>query len=455
MTTKAYLVFAVVLRTAFAVVLVNAPFWWMEQSQFLNRGFFGLDSLIALSVMVVQPLIGRAVLVLAWIFDAVVAKSLTYHFQSPLDFIASARFASTIDWVSFFEPDLISLILPFVVAMVLLPLIIGNSRSVLPFLFAVLLGLAVLDALNGTSRLSTTDQRHLPSNIAGSPALTLSLSLIDQINASSLRQLPESETAAALVNLPEWANEHPEGRVLLVVVESMGAPMEPMLQAYLDSLMHSKSHQTQISKLPFRGSTTSAELRILCGLLGHYSKLKASDGSRCLPAQLNRQGWSTIGMHGFSASMFDRKVWWPLSGLQQLAFVDSPFLDEAGRCGTAFSGACDSEVLDAAGRWLQEGESRFAYVLTLNTHLPIGTVTVPPDLQQICETNKVDIDACQLVSGIGKVLNAIIRVVEHSRKPTLALVIGDHAPPFNSLQARLSFSQQVTPAYVLRPNYSD
>jgi hypothetical protein len=454
MRTNILLMFMALLRAILAIIMINAPFWWMEQSHISNRPLFNVDAILVLSLMVFRPLIGSCLLVFAWMFDAIVAKSLIYHFKSPLDLIASARFAYEVDWMSFlYSGDTYSIFL-FLFILMLLPSIIWRKRLVLPFFLAIILSVAAIDVYNGTSRLSSSDQRRFPINVAGSPLLTLSLNVMDQAAFSPLRSLHKKEIGFSISDVQAWASRNPSGGILLVVVESLGAPVEPALQEWLDRRMYSKSHQIQKYEAPFNGSTTYAELRILCGLYGHYSSMTAAEGTSCLPAQLSRLGWSTNGIHGFSARFFNRKVWWPLVGLEQLTFMDSPLLVKESMCGSAFYGVCDKEVLNYAGRWLNSGERRFAYVLTLNTHLPLDEGTVPQELEQICKTKMVDFHACRLVAELGKVLDEIILVLENSQTPILALVVGDHAPPFNSLASRSVFSQEVTPAYLLHPNYS-
>lgn len=441
------------MRALMAMLLVNAPFWWLGHSRFLSRAVTDLDSLVALAVMAVRPLLGGALLVLAWLLDAVVSQSLAYHFQSPLEFIQSIRFATVIGWSGFIDLQLLAVLLPFAGALGLLLVLVGRCRPVAPLLLISAMALAVVDVLNGSSLLSSGDEWRAEVNVAGSPAATIGRLALQGVAPAPLRRLPEASTARAMTDLPRWASEHSDGAILVVVVESMGAPLEPALQSWLDGRLHSPRHSVVATRLPFQGSTTSGELRSLCALTGYYGRLGAAEGEGCLPAQLARLGWSTLGLHGFSERMFDRRSWWPRLGLQQMAFVDDSLLAEAGRCGSAFVGACDADVLAAAGRWLREGGRRFAYVLTLNTHLPLPPVpaAVPPELQSVCDAHAVDGDACHLVAALGAVLDAIAQQVAASPRPLLAVVVGDHAPPFNRHEARAAFSPRQVPAYLMQP----
>jgi hypothetical protein len=298
--------------------------------------------------------------------------------------------------------------------------------------------------------LTLRDGWRLPFNLAGSPATTVAVLVAHSSAVKPLRNLPSSETIQGLVDVPSWAARHPGRAVLVVIVESLGAPVQPTLRSWLDTRVAPTGYEVRLADLPFRGSTTSGELRALCKVAGHYQSLDLAVRSQCLPARLATLGWESTGLHGFSRRMFDRESWWPKLGLGSTHFVDSPWLADAPRCGGAFGGACDAFLVERALGWLEKG-NRFAYVLTLNTHLPLPPTPVPPELAGICKELATPPAACALVGALGRVLtNVATRVSMSSRRP-LVLVVGDHAPPFKVRETRQAFRQDVVPAYALVP----
>jgi hypothetical protein len=133
---------------------------------------------------------------------------------------------------------------------------------------AALLGL--VDAANGSSMLTLRDGWRLSFNLAGSPATTVAVLVARSSAVKGLRNLPSSETLEGLVDVPSWTARHPGRAVLVVIVESLGAPVQPALRSWLDTRVASTSYEVRLVDLPLRGSTTSGELRALCKVAGHY-----------------------------------------------------------------------------------------------------------------------------------------------------------------------------------------
>jgi hypothetical protein len=441
-------------RFVTAIILVNAPFWLLATQFFLGRAFLNLDLGIAICLLPRHPAGGFALLALGWGIDWLSSQSMTFHFGSPLEFIHSLQFASALRLREFASWSTPLLFAPFLVCCVLAASVVRGQRKLWRPAVVFTALMVGIDALNGSSMLSRHDDLRVGMNIAGSPWTALALSgLTSEPAGTPLSALPPDESAQGLVDIPGWAQLHPEGGVLFVVVESMGSPDVPEIRRWLSGQLVDEHIRTRYlvreADLPFRGSTTAGELRSMCALGGSYRRLDASSGSRCLPAKLKELGWATVGMHGFSGRVFSREVWWPLIGLQSIYFIDAPEFGDL-RCGEVFRGVCDNRLVDIGIEALKPGR-RFVYLLTVNTHLPLASAGVDGDLGAMCERHGQSREACHMFSRLGGVLRHIRNALATQNEAPLVVVVGDHAPPFNSLESRRSFSEDKVPAFVLLP----
>ena len=234
------------------------------------------------------------------------------------------------------------------------------------------------------------------------------------------------------------------------MVESLGIPTDTVPREWLDHRLNSKKFNVSAFEISFRGATTSGELRSLCGLEGSYTALNLSNTESCLPRLLAKNDWRITGFHGFSQRMFDRQSWWPLIGLEQSSFMESPDVLALGRCGNAFRGACDKDLLKLAVGHAAVPKS-FVYVLTLGTHLPVLPVDIPPTLSSICDQRRLPANACRHIAALGDVLSNVITSTEALPTTPLVVVVGDHAPPFSDLEERSSFKQDRVPGFILEP----
>jgi phosphoglycerol transferase MdoB-like AlkP superfamily enzyme len=234
----------------------------------------------------------------------------------------------------------------------------------------------------------------------------------------------------------------------------MGWHSDPDMRDWLRDQLFDESvrasYQLREIAVPFRGSTTAAELRELCGLYGSYRSLDAKTASECLPAKLAHLGWTTVGLHGFASHMFDRATWWPILGLQTQRFAEELTTPDGMRCGGAFAGVCDSTLIETA---FAEARSprHLVYALTLNSHLPLSPIKVPDDLRQRCLIARAGSEVCQLSATIGIGLTTLRNQLVRPGARPVVVVVGDHAPPFASLQDRNQYSPEKVPAFILTP----
>jgi hypothetical protein len=438
------------------VTLANLPFWVLAWSYFLSRPVFNADAALALAGASLGATGMALCLIVAWALDATQAMSLAYHFHSTPDFAAAAKYVQLLHVGDFFSMPVIAVGLLFTAVTFAMVMLARLRRPRVWALVAVTGALVAVDVANGSGlpALLGSDRVRLSLNVQGSPLLNLvSASLHAREQASApLANLPAGDTP--MPEVVDWAWRHPDGRVLIVLVESWGWHVDPALRAWTArALTLAGDGQTQrfdvrMTSVPFRGSTTAGELRTLCGLSGHYSRLNAAQAARCLPNQLAAMGFDSVGLHGFSSRMFERHHWWPMLGLSRSIFIEDMAAD-APRCGSAFEGACDAHLLALAAAELKP--RRLVYALTLNTHLPLKSMVLPPDLQALCRARRTSEAVCQLTGQLQQVLEQVAAVIARTRGPALIVVAGDHSPPFLRDSDRQAFSPTDAPSVILIP----
>jgi hypothetical protein len=246
--------------------------------------------------------------------------------------------------------------------------------------------------------------------------------------------------------------------VLIVVVEAMGQPTSPALQAKLRSMWLRPElagrYEMSSGLTDYYGSTTSGELRELCQRWGDYREISTPQPD-CLPSRLARLGYQTSSIHAFEASFFDRPNWYPLVGIQRMSWGQDLMSQGVAPCPTVFAGACDRDVPALIGRQLKAAEQpQFVYWLTLNSHLPVeeskqlGTAN--------CRQLGPELDAdlpmvCRLFAIWGDTSAALTKLLsDPDLPPTDVLIVGDHMPPFTLQRARVQFAPDQVPWYYLR-----
>ncbi|CAN5739023.1 LTA synthase family protein [soil metagenome] len=440
-------------RVLIAFGLLNAPFWWLAQSNFLSRSWFNVDLLIPLLMATFSPLAGLVCLALLWALDMAVSQSLAWHFHSPFEFIRSIEFLPSVHLAGYVAPGRLAMSAPFVLCAALAILITRKVKTVWRSAIVIFVVVALIDVFNGSSFFWFSATRPLPGNVAGS-AVKMTVSSMLGASDESLRRLPPGTSLASKVDVRAWALAHPDRSVMIVLIESMGLHQDPRMRAWLreqlaDAPTLERFDLREID-VPFRGSTTAAELRELCDLEGSYRSLNTRSGATCLPHVFDAMGWQSIGLHGFSRRMFMRGKWWESTGLQRRLFAEDLAIPNQVLCGGAFEGICDADVLRRAAREASEPK-KFVYVVTLNSHLPLGPTSVPLRLDAVCKAADVGTNACDLTAVDGHALQALREALLAVERRPLVLVVGDHAPPFTDLYTRQQYSQTMVPGFALIP----
>ncbi|MGI9350029.1 MAG: sulfatase-like hydrolase/transferase [Rhizobiaceae bacterium] len=254
--------------------------------------------------------------------------------------------------------------------------------------------------------------------------------------------------------------------LLIVMVEGLGAFVDDNHRALFDEKLTANLPENRFTFTRgnnfFKGSTTGAAARELCGFWGDYLDFLENteiDSEMCLPNILADHGYKTSAYHAFGTHMFLRDQWYPKIGFKSLHFQDE-LLQEAGeklpgRCGSVFSGLCDLEVADLVKSELtnDEDDPKFVYWLTLNTHIPyVKEINGPLQCNSanaaigndtVCELTELWLEVMEKVNEIA---------TDPNLPPTDILIVGDHHTPLWERDAKDHFILNKVDWYLLRDN---
>jgi phosphoglycerol transferase MdoB-like AlkP superfamily enzyme len=213
---------------------------------------------------------------------------------------------------------------------------------------------------------------------------------------------------------------------------------------------------------PFYGGTVAGEARELCGnSVGLYLlKASASELEGCLPKRMAALGYSNIAVHGMSGNMFERSTWWKTIGFNERLFNDRFKEQGLPDCLGAFIGTCDSSIAEWIGKRLENKDvgPDFIYWVTLNSHLP---VLVPSPLKSGAPclatlSLSPDTSLCSWYQLVANVHQSAARLaMSKLARPTVFVIVGDHAPPFADSDIARQFSSTVVPYVVLSPRQKE
>jgi len=331
--------------------------------------------------------------------------------------------------------------------------------------FAVLA--SAIDLVDGQNFLWRKDATLTPYRLARSPLLVLAMwetsSIRKGADARTATNLPmKSASAEAISFLSREPKNADSPNVVLILVESWGLPLDSQLangltQPFGDPRLRN-DYEVSSGAVPFSGLTVPGEARELCHSTAGFEILNRASAmaSNCLPALFHQRGYENLAVHGFLGQMFHRNVWYPQLGFDQSVF--KPDLEELGLpdCPGAFPGTCDTSIAEWIGRRLQTPASkpRFIYWVTLNSHLPEPSHPNLPD-DGLCAT-EVQLQSSSALCSWFRLVRAEHQAVEkmallQTARPTLFILVGDHAPPFSNPALRAQFSSTEVPFVMLMP----
>lgn len=472
----------------FYAIGANLPFWYAHWAAgMLPLGWMCLEYLlVGLAGLWLPTGITVALMLLAIIADVVSAISGTFYL-TPLECI---QFSGSLTNLAIRRIVLLSMALLLIaISLSMVALLSVRCNSVAARRRAAL-GLCVLAVCIGLFDLAASRVDALASKQGGPPlahkerfrrydSLWLgrytvarlwreqrSLNVPSWVSTSASAQGTSmghaSSFATAAVGIETAMPAATRPNLVVVLVESWGTESDAAVRDRITKPYREadllKKYEVRQGTVPFRGGTIGGEMRELCGstlglrVLGmNQQKLQ-----HCLPSKLDFLGYRSTAVHGMSGSMFDRVHWWPRMGFQQVWFRDRLAAAGLPLCKGPYIGICD----DAIASWMiprlqtRELEPQFLYWVTLNSHLPISLATDVAGAPA-CDTEenlRAYPELCSWSKLIWRVHYSVAHLAMQTlARPTVFLLVGDHAPPFGNAEIRNQFSSAEVPYLLLTP----
>jgi hypothetical protein len=432
-------------------------------------GYFNLElAAIGILVVAISPLPIWILLLCATALDIVSSISWTYMLP-PFDLLQSAR--SVGEYLPSHVWALAAVVLALAVGslasvVVLSRLESGHERRMAALILGTFSACCIITDLK-TGQIRTFH----PDKLVGSIRLTrepLRVLRLAQRYGGRFAGGPVApfDRASTLpiqrVSMDSFGQQLNRPNVVLVLVESWGKPLsrdvdESLVRPYMSDRIQRK-YTVSVGTVGFYGPTVAGEARELCGSTMGFEIIHATSAQlkSCLPAWFRQMNYHTTAIHGFAGGMFQRKDWYARAGFEERWFREGLAQEGLARCTGAFPGICDAAVPGWIGRHLlaREDSPQFVYWVTLNSHLPVPVPNAVRDSPTCSGTLPATFDAplCswyQLIFNVHRSVSEL--ALAPSSRPTIFIVVGDHAPPFSNNERRRQFSGSVVPYVVLMP----
>ncbi len=251
--------------------------------------------------------------------------------------------------------------------------------------------------------------------------------------------------------------------LVLITVESWGLMHDSALRGSLAASFSRaevlRKYVVDEGSVPFVGNTIFGESRDLCGNLfsGGPENATGEELNSCYPARFAAAGYDTVGIHGFTPSMYGRDNWFPRIGFKKILFA--PQLTALGMrtCVGGFVGTCDADIAGYVhGQILNTSPEhpKFLHWMTLDSHLPVDPTRLAISGRD-CDSAPLlaeDSTVCAWHTLVRRVNETIATIAaDPALRPTVFVVTGDHAPPFYRSKRRSLFSQNHVPYVILKP----
>jgi hypothetical protein len=445
--------------------------YWREAGSLIYyRGWINIEYLLLLGIAYLFPSWGTIALLTAEMCVAMVEPIAHLYYFSQNNALHYVLYLQYIPIYRLIGYACLLLVYAIGTAMVLRISLGNHRRQWAKQMVCVLLGLCLLaatvDLLLGRfnryhvgPQLGDVDVRR--TIILRAPVSTILYGVFLGVShaRSTSSQPLNSALSQAMAEIP--VSSKPD--VVLVLTESWGlanddrvnqAQMQPYRNPAIDAI-----YRVQTGSVHFAGPTVTGETRELCGDSQGLASINGPDEyfARCWPARLKGAGYQTFAVHGFASGMFNRWLWYRMFGFDNRTFLPELKQNGAAMCGGAYLGICDANVAHWIGdRLLTHRDERpdFVYWVTLNSHLPVPRQLQNLSLQQ-CAALGIDQQQslCTWFTLVLRVQQSVARIaLSPGLRPTVFVIVGDHAPPFLRSETRNQFSQTMVPFVVLIPH---
>jgi hypothetical protein len=475
---------------AFYAVLANIPYWFAAREfGFSPLGWFCVQYVVVGLVALVVPRFVSASLLLAIIFADLmcgICRSYNLPIQATLQNISAAD-AFTGTRLAYAAATILLAVLGAVISLFLSGNALAKNQRRRAAVCLLAFGLFIVgtdtfsihlatghlpDFVRLTTGADGVDLRmsHMPK-LARIPVIRLvrmvvaehAIRVAEKIDGASVAAVPSAmEVGLRNAGILSDRKNGESPNLVLVVVESWGLARdsqlkEAMVQPYREPDLLARYEVIQGS-VPFDGMTIPGEARELCGSSFGYHLLNAtaSELKGCLPDRLAARGYYDIALHGMNGHMFNRSEWYRTIGFQETWFHEGLKQQGMPDCMGALIGTCDADVAAWIGRRLEEDSPQpyFIHWMTLNSHLPVFVPSTlshgAPCLADLSLTPNTPL--CPWYQLIANVHQSVSQIAMGKLdRPTVFIIVGDHAPPFGDPALRNKFSQSDVPYVVLLP----
>jgi hypothetical protein len=250
------------------------------------------------------------------------------------------------------------------------------------------------------------------------------------------------------------------GNQLLIIMESWGLPAEKKTKEKLKSVLFKKAHENgwtaSFGHTPFRGTTTSSELRELLNVRGDYRYLINADSARQVESIFNikkAQGYFNVAVHSFTGKMFERAIWWKNIGIDSACFLETVvfhrgYSNHELNHTTPFLSLNDEDAfLFLTANTSPASQKKFGYLLTENSHLPFYDDKVAENDNDILDFKGLSPEANSQMRRIQELIFFFMH--ESGDQWSKILIVGDHIPPCLKSSDRIFYFQDKTPFLIL------
>lgn len=469
-------------------VMPNLPFWMgAQRAGVAVPAWFNLDALgLGLVALFVRP--GWLVAAMAgdFLLDVAYAIRATYGTDYTDIFLSFRYFFSAFAWQELLRYTAIVTLAMAGIGWVWMgwrPQIRGRERLLLVAVMVAVLApaawqvrgerLAAQTQMQANAARGYVDTaqtaasyRRIGARVLNSPVLALVHAWRNERMGATLaganqRPMLPAASAAALA-MPLLAQAQRPANLVVVLVESWGAALDPALRDALAAPFASAAvearYQVRTGLVGFRGATPEGELRELCGA-------KPAPGSRvapspaallaCLGPVLRARGYQTTAMDSATAFWPGGDRWYQALGFDNV--LDYPKLRGLGLApftAGPFRAVRDDQVAALLPGLLEhKAAPQFVFFLTLGAHMPVH-LPLPAGFDADCSVataTHTSATACGWYRIERNTLGAVAAAALAPQLPrTVFVVVGDHAPPFADSTTEY-FSPTQVPYALLEP----
>jgi hypothetical protein len=454
------------------LVLPNLFFFLVGREFFINRARINSDYLLLwIASSYLSRRVTGALYFCLVLLDLVLSTESIYQFSTVEMIVMAGEFLDRYAVSSYVTAGVLLLL-----AIAVLPAVIrrGMVRPLLTRRNQIFIGTAAL-ALSVASVVRSADpyEKFLETfgatEIVASGIVETGLASYKVVMASDLNQntrpAPGAATSGVVHDLSLRGNSAAPYNIAVILVESQGmlkseGDMRRVLAPLIDAAIQNR-YKVNMGTVRFFGATMFGELRTLCRIYMPQAVPQDLPGlDRCLPSVLSRLGYQTVSFHGFDSWLYERPLWYPKIGFQRSFFGEQlrPMAPPSDICTMAIKVACDTWIAGQVERELQTPEAwkkkKFVYWVTLNSHLPVNSELARESSFDCLKTATLaqETKPCELAKIHYQLYLRIKQLVlDPDIAPTRFILVGDHMPPFVSLEERALYDLEHVPFVELVP----